>query len=100
MADYDCCMRSAAQLRHIHFHTDGKHEQTDPNLTEEPQRAQGRSSKNKLKCRGRQQAEDRRTEKNARHHLPYHSRLAKMCKDPANQIRNSDDDEELQNEST
>src|SRR5437870_9908692 len=100
MADYDCCMRFAPQLRHIHFHTDSKHEQTDPNLTKESQRAQGRRSKNKLKRSGRQETEDRRTQKNASHHLPYHSRLAKMRKDPANQIRNGDHNEELQNEPT
>src|SRR5437667_599549 len=100
MTDYDCCMRFAAQLRHIHFHTDSKHKQADPNLTEESQRTEGRRSKNKLKRSGRQETEDRRTEKNPRHHLAHHCRLSKMCKDPANQIRNGDDNKELQNEST
>src|SRR5881409_24591 len=98
MTDYDCCMRFAAQLRQIHFHTDGKHEQTDSNLTKEPQRAQGRGSKNKLKRTGRQEPEDRRTEKKARHHLPYHCRLSEMREDPAKHVRYGDDDEELQNE--
>ena len=31
MADYDCCLRFVAQFRHVHFYTDGKHEQADPN---------------------------------------------------------------------
>src|SRR6266566_683237 len=60
--------------------------------------AQGRGSKNKLKCSGRQKTENRWTEKNARHHLPYHCRLFKTRKDPANKVRNGGNNEELQKE--
>jgi hypothetical protein len=76
-----------------------KHEQADANLAEQPERAERRRGKNKMKKVRPHPAKQRRPQQNARYHLTHHGRLADSLRQHAAPACRQEDQNQLDEQS-